>query len=363
MKTTMLAIFSGALLLTGCAGNEEMEEAVRPVFYQEVSRDINQNMRSFSGVTQSATEAKLSFKVGGLIEFVAVDMGDKVKRGAVIARLDDADFIISYNKAEASLKNAEAQLNAAKSSFLRVENLYVNNNVSLSEYEKAKTQFESAGMMVKTARSQLDAAQNQLDYTVLRAPFEGLVSSVMAQENEMTGPGQPLVAFAAVNSLEVKTAVPENIVGQIERGQEADVRFSAFPERSFRGIITEVSPGNQSASAYPVIVHLPEPTGGLIPGMTGTVEFSLNPGANGEGTIMIAPDAVGHDQSGDFVFVAAKSKENGIYIAEKRNIMLSELMADGYEVKHGLNRNEIVITAGLSFLYDGRKVKLLDGNN
>ena len=76
--------------------------------------------------------------------------------------------------------------------------------------------------------------------------------------------------------------------------------------------------------------------------------------------IVIATDAVGHDQSGDFVYVAVKSNENDLYVAEKRNVTLGELQADGYEIVSGLNKNEVVITAGLSFLYDGRKVKLLN---
>lgn len=360
MKTKIQLLVLGALLLAGCGGKEEKEEAIHPVFYQEVGKIRMQNVRSFSGVTQSANEAKLSFKVGGLIEIIPVDMGDTVKRGAVIARLDNTDYRINYNKAEASLKNAEAQLAAAKSAFFRVENLYVNNNVSLSEYEKAKTQFESAETMVKTARSQLNAAQNQLDYTMLRAPFDGVVSSVMAQENEMTGAGHPVVVFAGVNNLEVKTAVPENIIGQVSRGQEATVRFSAFPEKTFRGIITEVSPGIPNASAYPVIVRLAESSSRLFSGMTGTVDLRLNGDSLSQNRMVIATDAVGHDQSGDFVFVAVKSNENDIYVAEKRNVKLGELQSDGYEIVSGLDKNEAVITAGLSFLYDGRKVKLLN---
>jgi membrane fusion protein, multidrug efflux system len=360
MKTKIQILVLGALLLAGCGGKEEKEEAIRPVFYQEVGKSLTQNVRSFSGVTQSATEAKLSFKVGGLIEKVTIDMGDTVKRGAVIARLDATDYRINYNKAEASLKNAEAQLAASKSAFLRVENLYVNNNVSLSEYEKAKTQFESAEAMVKTALSQLNAAQNQLDYTVLRAPFDGVVSSVIASENEMTGTGNPVVVFAALNNLEVKTAVPENIIAQISRGQDATVRFSAFPEKTFMGIVTEVSPGIPNASAYPVIVRLAESSSRLFPGMTGTVELPLNGDSLSQNRMMIATDAVGHDQTGDFIFVAVKSNESDIYVAEKRKVMLGELQADGYEIVSGLDKNEVVITAGLSFLYDGRKVKLLD---
>ena len=359
MKTKIVLFALSSILLAGCGSDVEKEEAIRPVFYQEVGKSAIQNMRSFSGVTQAANEAKLSFKVGGLIANFAVDMGDSVKNGEVIALLDDTDYHVNYNKAEASLKNAEAQLAGAKSAFLRVENLYVNNNVSLSEYEKVKMQFESAETMVKTARSQLRAAQNQLDYTVLRAPFDGVVSSVMAQENEMTGIGHPVVVFASLNNLEIKTAVPENIISHISRGMEVNVRFSTFPKQSFKGKVTEVSPGIPNTAAYPVIVRLVESSFKLFPGMTGSVEIPINADDLSKNSIVIPTDAVGHDQSGDFVYVAVNSNEKAIYTAEKRKVTLGELQADGYEIVNGINKNEVVITAGLSFLYDGRKVKLL----
>jgi RND family efflux transporter MFP subunit len=363
MKTKIQIVVLSTLLLAGCGDKEVKEEAIRQVFYQEVGKTPANNVSSFSGVTQAATEARLSFKVGGMIEQIAVDMGDTLKRGAVIARLDDTDYIINYNKAEASLKSAEAMLTAARSAFVRVENLYVNNNVSLNEYEKAKTQFESAESMMKTVRSQLEAAQNQLDYTVLRAPFNGVVSSVMVKESEMTGVGYPVVIFASVNNLEVKTAVPENVIGQIRRGQNATVSFSAFPGVTFSGIINEVSPGIPNASAYPVIVQLTESAYGLFPGMTGTVGFSLNGENFSANRIVVSVDAVGHDQTGDFVYVAVKSIEKDIYIAEKRNVTLGGLHSSGYEILSGLERDEKVITAGLSYLYDGRKVKLLSEEN
>ena len=363
MQTKIPMLVAGVLLLAGCGSKEEKEETARPVFYQEVEMSTTRDVRSFSGVTRSATEAKLSFKVGGLIERVAADMGDTVKRGGLIANLEATDYLINFHKAEAALRNAEAQLAAARSAFLRTEKLYVNNHTSLKDYEKVKAQFEAAESMVETHRAQFDAAQNQLDYTEIRAPFDGVVSSVMAKENEMAGPGHPVVVFAAANNLEVKTAVPENIIGKIRRGEGATIRFSAFPEETFPGIITEVSPGIPNASAYPVIVQLRATSARLFPGMTGTVEIPLNGGDRQESRMVIAIDAVGHDYAGDFVYVAAESGESDIYIARKRKVTLGELRTDGYEIKNGLEKDEIVITAGLSFLYDGLKVKLLGKEN
>lgn len=362
MKTNITYILIGALLviLAGCGETAEKKETIRPVFYQALGTDRIQEKYSSSGITQAATEATLSFKVGGVLEHFALEMGDTVKSGAVLARLDDTDYSINVSKAEAGLRSAEAQYAAARSSFLRIEKLYVQNNASLNEYEKLKAQAASAETLVKTARAQYNAAKNQLDYTILRAPHTGLVTSVMVRENEMIGPGRPILTFAAFSALDVRTTVPESIIGRIRQGQEVSVSFSTFPGKTFHGIIAEMSPGTPNATSFPLIVRLTESAAGLLPGMTASVEIPLNTDTDLVSGIVIDADAVGHDQSGDFVFVAAESADSGLYIAEKRNIKLGALSPDGYEVLEGLDKDEMVITAGLSFLYDGRKVKLLN---
>ena len=351
------------IFMAGCDSKENTEEAVRPVYFQEVSRHTITETRSFSGVVKPQNEAKLSFKVGGTIEEIAVELGDTVKKGNPIARIDAADYRINYNKVVASLKNAEVQLTTTKSAFLRIENLYAGNNASLNDYEKAKGQYESAQAMAETAREQVSAAQNQLDYTTLSAPYTGTVSAILAEENEMAGAGRPVVAFSSIQTIEVQTAVPENIIGRINTGMEVRVQFSTLHGKSFRGKITEVSSGTSGSSASPVIVRLTgEPSAQVLAGMTGTVNIPLRENSR-EAFMVIKPDAVSHDQKGDFVYLAVPTGEDGIYKATRRDVILGDLTPEGYEITGGLNTGEIVITAGIRFLYDGRKVKLLADNN
>lgn len=348
--------------MAGCGSKENSEEAIRPVYYQEAGKQNIIETRSFSGVAQPQNESKLSFKVGGTIEGIAVELGDTVRNGNRIAWLDATDYRIQYNSAAASLKNAEVQLITAKSSFLRVENLYAGNNASLNDYEKAKAQYESAQAMVELAMEQVHAAQNQLDYTTLTAPYTGTVSAILAEENEMAGTGRPVVAFSSIQTTEVRTAVPENIIRRIKAGMEVTVQFSTFPGKSFSGKITEVSSGSPASSAYAVIVQLSgKPSAQLFAGMTGTVIIPLE-NKDQQTSIMISPDAVSQDQNGDFVYLATPTGEEGIYKANRRNVTLGTLSPAGYEVNDGLNTGEIVITAGIRFLYDGRKVRLLDDN-
>lgn len=362
MKKLFYIVLS-VFFMAGCGSKENTEEAIRPVYYQEAGKQNITETRSFSGVAQPQNEAKLSFKVGGTIEGITVELGDTVRKGNRIAWLDATDYRVNFNKALASLKNAEVQLTTAKSAFLRIENLYAGNNASLNDYEKAKAQYESAQAMVETAREQVKAAQNQLDYTTLNAPYTGTVSAILARENEMAGAGKPVVAFSSIQTIEVRTAVPENIIGRINTGMEVTVQFSTLPGKSFPGKITEVSSGTSGSAAYPLIVRLTrEPSVQVLAGMTGTVNIPLRENGR-KASMYITPDAVSHDQNGDFVYVAKPSGEEGIYKASRRNVTLGTLTTAGYEITGGLNTGEIVITAGIRFLYDGRKVKLLDDNN
>lgn len=363
MKKISWIIAMSVFFMAGCGSKENAGEVIRPVFYQEAGKQAITEIRSFSGLAQPQNEARLSFKVAGNIQKRAFELGDTVRKGKTIAWLDATDYRINHNKAVASLKNAEVQLTSAKSSFLRVENLYAGNNTSLSDYEKAKAQYESAQAMVETAKEQVNAAKNQLDYTVLTAPYTGTISAILAKENEMVGAGQPVVAFSSTQTMEVQTAVPENIIGRINTGMDVTVQFPALPGKSFSGIITEVGTGAAGSAAYPVIVSLAEGSSSqVLAGMTGTVNIPLR--EDGKGAVaIINPDAVSHDQNGDFVFVAVPTAEEGVYEASRRNVTLGTLYPAGYELSDGLDTGEIVITAGIRFLYEGRKVKLLEDNN
>ena len=366
MKTKIKKLFFIALMaifVAGCASKESPEEAIRPVYFQKVDRNAGTEIRSFSGVAQPRDEAKLSFKVGGTIQEIAVQLGDTVKRGGVIARLDATDYRINYNKAMASLKNAEVQLITAKSAFLRIESLYAGNNASLNDYEKAKAQYESAQAMTQTARELVSAAQNQLDYTSLEAPYSGTISAILARENEMTGAGHPVVAFSSVQTFEVQTAVPENIIGRISQGMEVTVAFSTLPGETFQGTITEISSGSPGSAAYAVIVQLSgKPSAQLFAGMTGTVNIPLE-SKDRQASIIIRPDAVSHAQNDDFVYLTVQTNEEGIYKASRQDVKLGELSPAGYEIAAGLKTGDFVITAGIRFLYEGREVKLLDAND
>ena len=355
---TLLSI--AAIFLTACNNDAEKQEQIRPVFYKKISEANLSGTRSFAGISQAENEAKLSFKVGGTLEKINFKMGEPIKKGEVIAYLNDDDYKINYQKALAAKKNAEIQLSSAKSNFERIEKLYAGNNASLSDFEKVKAQYESAKTMLRTAESQLKAAKNQLNYTKLKAPFDGSISKILSKENEMIGAGRPVIMYSSNGNVEIKTQVPENVIRHIETGQTVKIKFTSIPNKEYKGVVSEIGRSTGGASTYPLIIDLSGKYEKILPGMACNIEMAFKQEENNNNLIIVPPDAVAHDEAGDFVYLIEESGEKGIFIAKRKNVKLGKLTSTGYEIIEGLNPNDVIITAGLSFMYDGRKVKLLD---
>ncbi len=356
----IINILAIALIFVGCNNEEEKKETLRPVFFQKIVESDMIGKRSFAGVSQAENEANLSFKVGGTLEKLHYKLGEPIKKGSIIAHINSDDYEINYQKALASEKNSEIQVESAKSNYNRIEKLYANNNASLSDFEKVKAQYESAKTMLKTAQSQLKAARNQLDYTRLKAPFDGSISKVTAKENEMIGGGMPILVFSSVGNLEIKTQVPENVINRVEIGQIAKINFTAIPEKEYEGRVSEIGQSTSGTLTYPLIISISNKNDEILPGMACNIVLKFEQEKTTEKYIVIPSDAVAHDEGGDFVYILKKSGEQEIYTAIRKRVTLGKLTSVGYEIRDGLNRGEMIVTAGLSFMYDGRKVRLLE---
>lgn len=373
MKKTKLSTLFCLLLLMSCGNKsaEEIEPIVRPVRYGEVVKSGNANNQTFSGTAQSSKEAKISFKVAGTINALNVKVGDRIRTGQVIARLDAIDYSIQYDQAVAQLKSAqtqiksaESQLTASKSAYQRVEKLYENNSVPLSEYEQAKTsfeaaqsQYEAAVAQVAASQKQVDGSRNQVNYAQLAAPFSGVITAVMVEENELVNSGTPIATLSAEGQPEVRVGVPEVFIAQINKGQNVGIRFSILPGEQFSGSVSEVGFSAGDASTYPVIIQIDNPDETIRPGMAATVQFHFGENQN-EQQYLIAPvKSVGEGPEGNFVFKLEKTGAE--HIAKKQIVQVGTLLPAGFEIKSGLQEGDLVATAGLKAILDGMKVKLL----
>ena len=349
------------VLLANCSSKEEIQkEVIRPVMYQKVVPGGEVQMRTFSGPATSGTETKLSFKVSGNILSLRVKVGQEVNRNTLIATLDDSDLDLQYRQADAKVKNADAQEEQTKSNFERVRTLYENGNLSLSEYESARATYESARANESSAKQARKLAKAQLGYARLYSPVSGKVATVDAEVNENVNAGQQIIMLNSEGDLEVKLGLPESFISKVKVQDEVAVKFSALPDQSFKGIVSEVSFSISGlTSTYPVIVKLDGDTKSVRPGMAASVTFIINTeSASDLDLLMVPSQAVGEDEDGNFVFAIEASKDH--YLATRRSVVVGKLTSGGFEILEGLDEGELVATAGLQTLLDSMKVQLFE---
>jgi len=268
-------LFSSILLLLySCQEKQESIEIIRPVRTKQVFSTGGARSRSFTGLVKSGSESKLSFKVPGTVQQVAVEIGDKVKSGALLVKLDPTDYDIQVKEAENARDLARASEVQAKANYDRVRKLYENRSASKSSLDAARAAYESAHEQDNISKKRRKLARRQLEYTELRASVDGAVSEVRCEENENAQAGQTMIIFASGSKMEVELTMPEILIVQVYEGDDVIVSLDAVAGKSFNAKVTEVGISSTTYSTtYPVIVQLAESDPGIRPGMTAEVSF------------------------------------------------------------------------------------------
>jgi len=362
MPKGLMLIALGLLLATiqsGCSGDvEKPQPVIRPVRYQEVVATGARRERQFSGTAQAGVESQLSFRVAGIVQSVSVVVGDSVKKGKEIARLDSIDKRLQLQEAEASLAQALAAERQANADYDRIRGLYENQNAAKSDLDASRAGSESSRAQVAAAEQRRELARRQLSYTRLTAPVDGAIASLSIEANENVGIGQAVALLASGSRPEVEVAMPGVLISQVHEGDSGEVTFDALPGASFPATITEVGVAATSAGAtFPVTVRLAADDSSVRSGMAASVTFRFESGDTEE-HIFVPSEAVGEDRDGRFVFVLDRG-ENELGTARRRAVEVGDLTPEGLEIQDGLSDGELLVTAGVRRIQDGQQVKVL----
>ena len=355
---------TGGILITtlfflgfACNTPHEQPEIIRPVRYAKVYSTGGTRTRTFSGVAKAGIESDLSFKVPGTVQQVAVKVGDSVRKSTVIAALDREDYEIQVQQARASLRQGTAQRQKAAADYERIRALYENNNASKSDLDAARAAFESTRASVEAAEKQLELAELQLSYTRLLAPSDGSIASVDIDANENVQPGQRVVMLTAGSDIEVEVAIPEILISQIEKGSSVAVTFDAVPGTTYPAVVREVGVASTAfATTFPVTVRLAQRASNIRSGMAAEVSFRFE-SADRRERILVPSVAVAEDRQGRFLYVV-QPVSGDTAIVHRVGVQIGELTDAGLEVFTGLTDGDLVVTAGVSRIQDGQKVRL-----
>ena len=358
IKFSLVVMFT-PLLFSICGGPEQVQEVLRPVRYMTAAPTQGSFARTFAGVAQAGTESKLSFRVPGIIRSVAIEVGDRVRSGQLIAELDPNDYELRLQQTEASLLQGRAQARNADASYERIRALYEKRSASQSDLDSARMAFEAAGASVQALEKQKELSRMQLSYTKLTAPVDGAIAEVNVEVNENVQAGMPVVLLTSGTQIEVRVSIPENLISLIEEEKEVSIDFDAIPDKRFPGRVSEVGVKSTGmATTFPVILQLIQVDSAIRAGMAASAEFRFQIDDD-RVRFLVPSEAVGEDREGRFVFlVEASAGQPGQGIDRRRSVMVGEMTEYGMEIFEGLEDGDMVVTAGISQIIDGQTVKI-----
>lgn len=356
--TNILFVACIALTLFSCGEEVKKEEnIVRPVKYQQVGFLGGENVRTFSGTARTDKIINLSFRNSGIITVLDMKLGQKVKKGQLLSKLDNVQSRLAYEQAVTTLNSTASQMNTAKLSLNRVRSLFEKGSSSLSDFEAAKNSFKTAEESYKSAKRGVDIQQEQIRYGYINAPEDGIIASIASEVDENVQAGQAIGILNSGTNMEISLGIPESAITGIKEGMDVAVSFASLNGEKFKAKVTEVSPAVDSNTAtYPVLVTVVNPSSELRSGMAANVTFDFADHELDNSIIVVPVHAVGEDSNGQFVFLIEGEGENAK--VKKQQIAIGNLSVEGFEVKSGLTAGQKIATAGLQTLLDGQEVRL-----
>ena len=345
-----------AAALSACKEKVEIAEEVRPIKTMTVSEQATGQTLKFSGLAAAVDSSDLSFQVGGQVASVKVGIGDRVKKGQMLAVLDPEPYQLEVDAIQAELVKAKDQVNESKSQYDRQKRIYDQGAGVKSRLDVAEYNYKAAGSAVDFQMARLESAKRNLRKTKLLSPYDGTIAWRSMQPNEEVKVGQKVFKINATGDMEIQLTVPETTIDRLHIDDAVTITFPTLPGESTQGRISYLGSAAVHANAFPVKVALTDQNEKVKPGMTAEASFTIKAENRKAGyilplqAILPAPEA---NQGYAFVYDPQTStvKKTPIRFtgAERKNAIVTD----------GISAGDIIAVAGVSFLADGMKVKLM----
>jgi len=348
-----------SVALAACKEKPEIVEVVRAIKTITVSEQPTEKIRKFSGLVAAVDSSGLSFEVGGQVKSVEVDIGDRVKKGQMLAVLDPEPYQLEVDAVKAELVKARDNVTTTKAEYDRQKRIFEQGAGAKRFVEVAEYQYKAAGSAVDFQVARLDLANRNLRKTKLQSPYDGTIAWRAVQPNEEVKAGQKIFEINATGKMEVQLAVPETTVDRIHIDDPATITFPTLPEESAEGRISYIGGAAVKANAFPVKVELMDPNEKVKPGMTAEANLIIKDEDRQSGYLVpIQALLPSPEPNRGYAFV---------YDPDTSTVKKTPVRSRGSESKkvivyEGLKAGDIIAVAGVSFLADRMEVKLLEGN-
>jgi RND family efflux transporter MFP subunit len=336
-------------LLANCGKKAEKPKSiVRPVKSMLIKKRGDIITRNFPGKVIANKKSKLSFRVAGKLIELPVLEGDKLKKGQLVARLDPKRF-------KDQVDETHARYIWAKSQYERAQKLIKGNFISKSDYDKTRSDF----LIVK---SNLETAKRDLSYTYIYAPFAGYVATKYVDNHEFVKEKQPIIYLQYIAKIDIEINVPENLMINLKDSdpqREPVAIFEPIPNKEFKVTLKEFSAdADPETRTYRVIYTMLQPKDvNILPGMSASIRVGVPDYKGGTDKFIRIPSSA--------VFMSANN-ETSVWLIDSKNMTLkrqpikvSRLSDKDIHVISGLEPGQRIVTAGVHFLKEGEKVRLL----
>jgi membrane fusion protein (multidrug efflux system) len=358
MKMLQIAGLLGLLYLAGCTVKGNTKEKQKDIELPVLQLDYKDTLlhRSYVATINAFQNVELRAKVNGFLEQVLVDEGQLVKKGQALFRLNDAEFKVQLSEATASLASAHAEVKAAEVEMTRVKTLVGKNVLSSSELELAKAKLAMATAKVAEASAQQEKAQIRLSYTLIRAPFNGIIDRIPHKLGSLIEEGSLLTTVSDIQSMHAYFKVSENEYLNYAQREEKENRIGQMVNLVLADGTTYKYPGKietmesefePETGSIAFRASFPNPSKLLKHGASGKVMLT----APVPRALMIPSRSVFEIQDKNYVFVV--TQDNTVRM---KSFVPDTRVEDFILVKSGLTDEDKIIYEGVQHIREGNKV-------
>lgn len=258
----ILLLFS-TYALSGCSSADTVLPETEPVLVQAQAAGMqgSTTTQSFPAQVTSNSEANLSTIIMGTVIEMRVEVGDKIQQGDVVARIRDEQIQAQKMQLDAQMIQAKANLKNVKRNYNRIKNLFKDDSATQKEMDDVATMYESAKANVSALEAGLNEINEMLKYTVIRAPFTGIITQKLIHAGDMAAPGHPLVTLSDPTDVKITSSIPERLINQVEKGMEVKLSIKAAGGEYMEGRLSNISTsGDPVSRQFAVEARLIDPS-------------------------------------------------------------------------------------------------------
>jgi RND family efflux transporter MFP subunit len=376
MLHTAFAVIVVGWVATGCTDAQGSEtKPARPVKAQAIALAASPSGIRYSATIEALEQVPLAFKASGYVDDLlrrpgadgrsrAVQAGDLVTRGTVLARVRETEYRERVNQGRSRVAEAEAGLQKARLDLERARTLFAAESLTKPDLDAAQAAFDTSEARLAGARADVELAATALRDAALTAPTNGILLERRIEVGSLVGAGTVAFVLCDIGSVKARFGIPDRMIHSVTLGEPIDLVVEAFSGATFQGQVTAIAPAADAQSrVFDVEVTLANRTGQLRPGMIGTVSVraagvETRSAAPSLPTVPLTAIVRSKPDTGEYAAFIIE-RQGDVEVARMRQVQLGDVIGNGITVVKGLGAGERVVVTGANLLVDGERVRIV----